>query len=132
MAKKTDATVPTSDPLKDFQQVLIDEAARFVKDNAADVAALGEDVVRAVLFEQMSMQSLDAFTADAHSLNACAELETMATERTRAFQLVAKAFAQDAKRVAKLRAAAQDTVGKIAVSAVLTLAGIAMKALLSK
>jgi hypothetical protein len=138
MAKKNEtppaaavSAAPVNDQVRAFERMLIAEAEAFVKDNAADAAKLGEDVVRAVLFEQaaLDLPAIPELPATA-TMEQRAEVEAMLAARSRSLQLVAKAFKEDAARVAALRAKAIGVAGKIASASITAVAGIAVRSLL--
>jgi NAD-dependent DNA ligase len=113
--------VPSVDVLGSTLQTLMqDAAAKFVKDNATDVAKLGEDVVRAI-FAQQFMATMPALLKlpDNATVEMRLESEENNAVRTEIAQVIAKAERENAASVARVRGNASSMVGK-AVGGVLT------------
>ena len=116
-----------------LESLLREEATRFVQNNAVDVAALGEETVRAILAQPAIDQvaAIPVLGPDA-SLDARVYLEEILAQRSRVLQLVAKAEREDAERVARIRKNGLMTVQKIGIAAGSIAAGAAVNALLKK
>lgn len=102
---------------KQLQDMLREEAAAFIKDNAKDVKALGEEAVKAILSQQIlnTMPALVKLPENATPA-ARAELAQIQATRSEIGALVAKAEKEDAQRVARIRGNASSVAGKIAGS----------------
>lgn len=114
-----------------LQSMMQDAASKFVKDNATDVAKLGEDVVRAI-FAQQFMATMPAIMKlpENASVEMRIALEENNAIRTEIFQVIAKAEREDAARVARVRGNASSIVGKIAGGTITALAGFLGKAII--
>jgi len=127
-AKKKDPAEVLGSQLQSMMQ---DAASKFVKDNATDVAKLGEDVVRAI-FAQQFMATMPAIMKlpENASVEMRIALEENNAIRTEIFQVIAKAEREDAARVARVRGNASSIVGKIAGGTITALAGFLGKAII--
>jgi hypothetical protein len=94
--------------------VLTQEALNFVKDNQADVIALGPDIVKALMdnaiYEQISIPKLPV---DA-SIQMISDRELLLAKRASISALIAKAQLEDSVRLQKLQKGITDTAIKIA------------------
>jgi len=116
--------------LNAFEDMLIKEGAGFIKNNAPDVEALGEDVVLAILAQQVeaTIPTIIKLTTDA-SMAMIAESSSVNASRDRGFQLVAKAERENAARVARIRGNASVVAAGIARNVIGLAAGFAFKTL---
>ena len=115
-----------------FKDLLKKEAANFIQGNVADVAALGEDLVTQIL----TYQTLAAVApqippaVEGESVDIIALREEILLARSQLFQLIEKANAENAVRIARVRSNAISVAGKIASTAATVLGGVAVKVLL--
>lgn len=111
--------------------VLSAEAASFVKDNTKAVAKLGEDAVRAI-FQQEVIAALPGVLniSDGARLELIAAAEAGLAERSAAFQLIAKAEAENAELVRQVRQNAVNVAGNVAKGIASVVGGFALKLLL--
>ncbi len=114
-----------------MESLLVAEAAKFIKNNAADVAELGEEVVLAI-FRQSVVAVLPPIPklADDASLGARAELEAILSARTRNMQLIAKAERENTARVQRVRGNVAIVAGTVAKSVLSVVAGFAVRTVL--
>ena len=121
----------TIDGAKDILiSALRTESMKFIKTNASDVSLLGENVVKAILKDELktSLPVIPALETTA-SLEEIVLREEILQERSEVFQLIAKAEKENAEAVQRVRNSAITTVAKIVGIAVQVVTGIAMKAI---
>ena len=121
----------TIDGAKDILiSALRTESMKFIKTNASDVSLLGENVVKAILKDELktSLPVIPALETTA-SLEEIVLREEIHQERSEVFQLIAKAEKENAEAVQRVRNSAITTVAKIVGIAVQVVTGIAMKAI---
>lgn len=107
------------------------EAAKFLQDNAADVKELGEDVVTAILAQQIlaTMPSIPKLDEKASLAMSAAVQEILATRST-VFAVIAKAERENATRVQRVRGNASTIAGRIAGGTFTLVAGAALRMLI--
>lgn len=117
--------------LQQFDTIGKDAAAKFVRDNAQDVAVLGAEAVKAIFAAEVSafMPPCPEPTPDM-SIEVRAEIELVLEQRSRAAQLIAAAIKQDSARVAALRSSASTLAGNVAKAALVAGAGLVVRALI--
>jgi hypothetical protein len=106
-------------------RLLKEAAAKFIKENSADVAVLGADAVKAIFAKKVSelVQPIPELPENA-TIEQIKERELICADRDSVIQLEALAYKQDADRVGRLR----ESAGKIASGLVKGVAGIAFGA----